>query len=265
MKRLKIALLAGIAAWAIGIAGATAFAQSPQATGQYGYGGPTAPPQGGPSYTCQPSPTCQNVTYGCQVTVCNCPCNPAWTCKEINDKIPGIHNPPTCHEAQVCEIIDEGPPTAQCQWVNIYRNCYVPIKIKKVPGPSNVTPINIQVNWREVHVLCDSTGAPIPSAQAAAILKELNESMAKSQAPGAGSSGTTVAPSASQSTAPAPAAPAQDQPSASATVASASAPAQASSPTKQWVWLAQEGVYGYGYQRPDGLWEIEPGSRRPTL
>jgi hypothetical protein len=37
-------------------------------------------------------------------------------------------------------------------------------------------------------------------------------------------------------------------------------------PAKQWVWLAKQGVWGYGYQIPDGpdrgLWRVDPGSKR---
>lgn len=37
-------------------------------------------------------------------------------------------------------------------------------------------------------------------------------------------------------------------------------------PEKQWVWLHKQGVYGFGYQIPDGphkgLWRIDPGSKR---
>lgn len=37
-------------------------------------------------------------------------------------------------------------------------------------------------------------------------------------------------------------------------------------PTKQWVWLSKQGVWGYGYQLDDGphkgLWRIDPGSKR---
>jgi Cysteine-rich secretory protein family len=45
----------------------------------------------------------------------------------------------------------------------------------------------------------------------------------------------------------------------------ASSPAQ-DQPVKQWVWLAKQGVWGYGYQIQDGphrgLWRIDPGSKR---
>jgi hypothetical protein len=38
-------------------------------------------------------------------------------------------------------------------------------------------------------------------------------------------------------------------------------------PAKQWVWLARQGVWGYGYQIADGphrgLWRIDPDSKRP--
>jgi hypothetical protein len=33
-------------------------------------------------------------------------------------------------------------------------------------------------------------------------------------------------------------------------------------PAKQWVWLPKQGLWGFGRQRPDGLWVIDPGSKR---
>jgi hypothetical protein len=45
----------------------------------------------------------------------------------------------------------------------------------------------------------------------------------------------------------------------------ASCPAQ-DQPTKQWVWLVKQGVWGYGYQIRDGphrgLWRVDPDSKR---
>jgi uncharacterized protein YkwD len=38
--------------------------------------------------------------------------------------------------------------------------------------------------------------------------------------------------------------------------------AAAAAPAKQWVWLTSQGVWGFGYQRADGLWVIDPGSKR---
>lgn len=38
--------------------------------------------------------------------------------------------------------------------------------------------------------------------------------------------------------------------------------ATAAAPAKQWVWLTSQGVWGYGYRRADGLWVIDPGSKR---
>jgi hypothetical protein len=161
--------------------------------------------------------------------------------------------------------------------IPIYRNCYVPIKVvtQPGPGPNQITPVNIQVNWREVHVLCDSKGVPIPGPRASEIIKQLSEQLAKADAPKDGAA--AVAPAASPHAADAaPAAPAGAQPAPAtpaadvqANVPAASAPAatttQATAPQKQWVWLAQEGVYGFGYQRTDGLWEIDAGSRRTSL
>jgi len=37
-----------------------------------------------------------------------------------------------------------------------------------------------------------------------------------------------------------------------------------SDPVKQWVWLPKQNCWGYGYQRPDGYWQIDPGSKRPA-
>lgn len=31
---------------------------------------------------------------------------------------------------------------------------------------------------------------------------------------------------------------------------------------KRWVWLVSQRCWGYGYQRSDGLWVIDPGSKR---
>lgn len=36
------------------------------------------------------------------------------------------------------------------------------------------------------------------------------------------------------------------------------------SPAKRWVWLSKQSVWGYGYQREDGLWVIDPGTKRPA-
>ena len=281
MQRFKLAMVSMIASLAVGGAGLrTCAAQSPQAPNYGNYASAQTPAQAAQlANACQPSPTpgCQNVKYGCGVTVCTCPCDAKRTCDEINALIPKIHTPPTCAEVPFCDIVNEGPPTAQCVTIPIYRNCYVPIKIRTVegPGPDKVTPVNIQVNWREVHVLCDAKGVPLPSAQAAAILKELNSSMASAGAP---TQGAVDAPTATPTPAVNPAAPptVQSQPAASAGPATVqatdSAPAapvhlvsQVTDAKKQWVWLTQEGVYGYGYQRGDGYWEIDPNSRRATL
>jgi hypothetical protein len=279
MLRLKFAIASMIATAAISGAGLQkATAQTPQASPQSygGYASPQAPPGPGSS-ACYPTPGCQNVKYGCTVTVCTCPCQTNYNCQEILSKIPQIHTPPTCQEAQVCTIIDEGPPTAPPVCIPIYRNCYVPIKVvtQPGPGPNVITPVNIQVNWREVHVLCGSDGKPLSSAQTAQIIKDLSEQLARGEAPNAGQGAAPTAPHASAVN-PSPSAPSQAQavaPTQNAPVqASAPTPtpyapvlAQATEPQKQWVWLAQEGVYGYGYQRTDGLWEIDAGSRRTTL
>jgi hypothetical protein len=279
MLRVKLAIVGVIAMGAITGAGVpTASAQTPQAPYYGNYGSPQGPVAPGPvANACQPGPApgCQVQRCGCYVQVCPCPCQAGDKCEELKKAIPAIHHPPTCAEVNPCVIDDEQPPQTPTQWISIYRNCYVPIKIQKVYPSPTVTPVNIQVNWREVHVLCDSAGVPIAPAKAAEILKEMTESMAKGETPKPGTVGTLVpAPTPavnSTSNAPAagdPATPARTpvvQVSSSAPSAPATNLAQTNSPTKQWVWLAQEGVYGYGYQRGDGLWEIDAGTRRATL
>ena len=49
-------------------------------------------------------------------------------------------------------------------------------------------------------------------------------------------------------------------------IAMAASASRAGQPVKQWVWLAKQGVWGYGYQIQDGphrgLWRIDPDSKQ---
>jgi hypothetical protein len=270
MKRFNIAMLSGIAAWVIGLTGSTAFAQAPQASSQYGYSGPAASPQAGgyPPVACHEKIGCY-VIAGCrpgEVNVC------ASIDAELKQKFP--QEPVPTAAAQVCELISELPPGDQ-RYVDIWRNHYIPVKVVVKPyQPQAVTAFNIRVNYREVHVLVDERGTPIPPSKVGDVLKDLQQQFASNPPAGAGTA--PAAPAASSpahseaappmtSNVPAPA----PNPAAAPTQAPAAQPtaaaAAAATPQKQWVWLAQEGVYGFGYQRPDGLWEIDAGSRRPTL
>ena len=271
--RFKNAMFGGIAACLIGLTGTTAIAQTAQASGQYGYSGPTPSPQGGPSYTCQPD-NCQLPMVGCHVWVCPCPCDGKDLCKDIQSKLPLIKPEPTCQEVPICYIDSDLPPKKE-KTIHIDRNCYLPVRVhvKYIPH-DNITAVNFQVRWREVHVLCDDKGNPIPPDKASAILKELDHQLASNPLGGAGNApATPSAPSSPASEAappmtfippvPAPtSAAAPSQAPATQPTTTAATPAM---PQKQWVWLAQEGLYGYGYQRADGLWEIDPGSRRATF
>jgi hypothetical protein len=64
---------------------------------------------------------------------------------------------------------------------------------------------------------------------------------------------------ASQATAAATAA---DNPPEDAAARPAAAGEKPAGPKKQWVWLKSQNCWGYGYQRADGLWVIDPGSKR---
>jgi hypothetical protein len=214
---------------------------------------------------------------GCHVVV-GCPATNPNVPQQINQQLQQFtENPPTCNEAnaQQLTLYTDLPP--QHRFVDITRNHYIPVRVVVVPRtPQGVTSFDVRVNYREVHVLCDEKGNPLPAAQAAAVLKELEKQLASNadapatapSVPGAPSTPsaagapapTTVAPPAP---APNPTAAGNQAPAAQPTT-TAAAPAE-SGPQKQWVWLSQEGVYGYGYQRTDGYWEIDPNSRRPTL
>ena len=268
MNRCKIAMLAGIAAWAIGLTGSAAFAQTPQASGQYGYGGPMPSPQSGYPVPCHEVAGC-HVVVGCPST-----CHQANVPQQINDQLRGYtETPPSCQEAQQLTLYSEMPPAHT--YVDIWRNHYIPVKVTIVPKtPEGIRSFDVRVNYREVHVLCDQKGNPLPAPQAAAVLKELEKQYASNApagpatAPGAPPAGSpspseAAPPLTSMSSAPAPKlAATPDQTAAAALTATPTAPP---TPQKQWVWLAQEGVYGYGYQRSDGFWEIDSGSRRATL
>jgi hypothetical protein len=261
MTRLKIAMLGGIAASVIGLTTSTAFAQTPQASGQYGYSGPTASPQSAQGVPCHEVAGC-HVVVGCPATHPNVP-------QQINQQLQQYtETPPTCQEAnaQQLTLYSENPP--EHKYVDIWRNHYVPVKVVVVQQtPKGVSSFDVRVNYREVHVLCDQHGNPLPAPQAAAVLKELEKQLASTAPAGPGapaaanppaSEAAPPIPSAPAATAPNPAAAANQPPAAGQTTAAAA-------PAKQWVWLTQEGVYGYGYQRADGYWEIDPDSRRPTL
>jgi hypothetical protein len=153
---------------------------------------------------------------------------------------------PSCYNP--CVVVNEGPPTQPPQTIQITRNCYVPIKVVTQEGPSNITPVNINVNWREVHFLCNQDGTPMAPSKAAEVLQKLQTlyAGAPDQQPKAPEAG---APAPSQASAPPP--PPVDP--------------RLNAPLKRWVWLEKQGVYGFGYQRADGFWVIDPSSKRPEL
>ncbi len=283
MNVKRVALLGAITTLVIAVGMRDASAQSPQ-SGYYGYPSAQAPSAQNPATACQPSPPgCQVEYVGCHVAICPCPCTTGDACERIKKLIPPIRPAPSCQEVQPCVIDDELPPSAQVSTVTIYRNCYVPLRIKRVQSPSTVNAVNIQVNWREVHYLCGEDGKPLSSQQSAEVLKQLQTQLANGidVAPGGpaaptpsstqpagvpGNESVGAPPAVSQASTPnaAPAAPSSPVTSASATPAAAQNTPTAA-PAKTWVWLASEGVYGYGYQRADGYWEIDAGSRRASL
>jgi len=270
-----------IAAVVFGFGGRQAVAQQPtsqQHSHSY-YGLPEKQPptpsiQG--SITCYPNPNCQPDKVGCTVTICPCPCQSATNCIP---NVPDIHRP-SCQNP--CVLISELPPATPPRTIDIYRNCYVPIKIDYRHPDPDVTPVNINVRWREVHFLCGPDGQPLSSEQAAAVLKELQAQVAANgnAAPPEGAPITLPAPTSDLAvsaggnapppegaliTLPAPA------PSGRAVSASANGPvangpvaAQADNRNYQWIYVTTANKYGYGYINEAGFAVVDPNSLRDT-
>ncbi|GAC1451049.1 MAG: hypothetical protein NVSMB9_35890 [Isosphaeraceae bacterium] len=43
-----------------------------------------------------------------------------------------------------------------------------------------------------------------------------------------------------------------------------STPVPSVTPEKRWIWLNKQNLWGYGYQRADGLYIIDPGTKRAS-
>jgi len=190
MNVVRFAWISAIAVAAITLGGHRASAQQ-----YYGYASQQSPaPSGQAAYPCQPCqpcqgcispppPPCQPLPCGCRVDYC-----PPTACQP-NGCIPDppYFDPPGCQAA--CVITDECAPTKTPIWVRVYRNHYVPIRIEKKCTPHDVQPVNIQVNERIVHYLCDcppgtttcphipggtpqSSASPTPASESAAALAQ---------------------------------------------------------------------------------------------
>jgi hypothetical protein len=136
------------------------------------------------------------------------------------------------------------------QWVTVYRNHYVPIKIVHKQSQYDVQPVSIQVNERIVHYLCDCAPGtancphvPTGSPQASA---------APQPAPNTG-------PTVAQTDA---------KPAATANVANPTNPSArptaestAATQAKQWIWLSNENCYGYGYINEQGFAIVDPATK----
>ncbi len=232
MSPFRFAVTGAIAAFAIVFGGQHASAQ--QASGQfYGYPSGQAP---------MPSGQDQHGGHGCQVDMVGCQvhiCSPK-PCYNVNIPLPPREHP-TCQNAYVIE--SDLPPWRPTTQVTVYRNHYVPIKVNHIP--TDVQPVDILVKWREIHYLCDcppgTSDCPhIPSG---------------SPQQGSPQAGASVVPTPNSPllNAAAPAAP---------TVPTLT---REESPGKRWVWLQKQSLFGFGFQRKDGLWIIDPASKRPTL
>jgi hypothetical protein len=247
MRGSRFASMAAFALLATVASGRFASAQTPQA-GYYGYTSqqaPTASPQGGvPCQSCHtchgcapiPPPDCQPDKCGCNVVDHRVPC------QTTPITLPGFETcQPACQNAILIE--SECAPDKPATYVTVWRNHYVPIKIVNRPAEHQVQPVNIVVKSRIVHYLCDCPPGttecphgppPTPQKNPVAV-------------PQANANGASPAPDA-QLTSTAPAA----------------APAAPEQPAKKWVYLTYEKVWGFGYQRADGYWVIDEGSRRAT-
>jgi hypothetical protein len=297
MNVVRFAWISAIATAAIALGGHRASAQ------YYGYASQQSPaPSGQAAYPCQPCqachgcvptppPPCQPQKCGCDVVYC-----PPTTCQPAGGCIPNppYYPPPGCQAA--CEITDECAPTKPVQWVSVYRNHYVPIRIVKTPSQYDVQPVSIQVNERIVHYLCDcppgttqcphvpggtpqTSASPRPASESAAALAQA-EAKTNASANLTGQANPSAGPTA-EKTAATPASSASPHPaSESAALAQAAAkPAAntnltgqadssarptaentAATPAKQWIWLSNENRYGYGFINEKGFAIVDPAT-----
>jgi len=234
MSSFRLAVTGAIAAFALVFGGQNASAQ--QASGQfYGYASGQAPmPSGQDQYG---GHGCQVEKYGCNVHIC-----PPPACHAPNIPLPPRENP-TCQNAYVIE--SDNAPWKPTMPLTVYRNHYVPIKVNHIP--TNVQPVDIVVKWREIHYLCD---CPPGTSQCPHIPSGTPQQGSPQQGSPQADASAEPKPDSSKVAAAAPAAPTVAQPSA---------------PAKRWVWLAKQGVFGFGYQRQDGLWVVDPASKRASL
>jgi hypothetical protein len=201
-------------------------ASAQQASGQfYGYASKQAPMPSGQDQ--YGGAGCHVEMVGCQVHICS-----PKPCHNVNIPLPPREHP-TCQNAYVIE--SDLPPWKPTCHVTVYRNHYVPIKVNHIP--TDVQPVNILVKWREIHYLCDcppgTSNCPhVPTGSSQQGSPQASVSVPNSPLLNASAPAAPVAPAA---------------------------------PAKRWVWLAKQGVYGYGFQRQDGLWVVDPSSKRPTL
>jgi hypothetical protein len=273
MTKLKKSGLIGIALMTVGLFGSRAEAQQ-------NYFGFTAMPSQvaalAASMAGQVPPGCAPAAGGCVeyygCTVTPCPYTPPPNCVYI----------PSGGTANLCTVLCDQAPTNPPVTLTVYKNYFVPIYVAN-NGVPNVVPVNLQIKWREIHYLANAQGQPIDQNG-----NVLQNPASVVPPPGTPISGSTAAPGAAPA-APSPQHGANATPPPTVPVASATpnaqpaappmlplasqpqAPApsmatnvQVNTPAKQWVWLQNEGAYGYGYQRADGLWEIDQGSRRTT-
>jgi len=246
MSSFRFAVTGAIAAFAIVFGGQHASAQ--QASGQfYGYASGQAPmPSGQDLHGGQGGQGCQVERLGCNVYIC-----PPPACHAPNIQLPPRENP-TCQNAYVLE--SDLPPWKPTAPITVYRNHYVPIKVNHIP--TNVQPVDILVKWREIHYLCDcapgtSQCPHIPSGSPQQGSPQSGSPQADATVvPTPNSPLLTASAPATPTAPPAPAAPAV---------------AQENPPAKRWVWLQKQGVFGFGFQRQDGLWVIDPASKRANL
>lgn len=233
MSSFRFAVTGAMATFAIAFGGQYASAQ--EASGQfYGYASGQAPMASGQDYHgCH---ACQPHKVGCHVHVCPPPsCHP-------NIQIPPIQPPPSCHAYP--PIISENAPWKPTCQVTIWRNHYVPIRVEH--RNTDVQPVDILVKWREIHYLCDCP----PGTEVNCPHRPSGSSQQGSPQASVSVPNSPLLNAAAPETPAAPAAPVV---------------ARENSPAKRWVWLAKQEVYGFGFQRQDGLWVIDPASKRPTL
>lgn len=141
-----------------------------------------------------------------------------------------------------------------------YYPVYVHLQAKKHEG------VHIEEVWKPLCKLC-TPEHPCPRHEHGQMPSDLPPPATGGAPATPQAAADAPAPSsavADQPQAVQPAAPVATQPAPPTPAPPMAPPAQAAAPQKRWVYLTAQNLWAYGYQRADGLWVVDQGTKRST-